>query len=95
MVSIRRQIERRRIVASHQRSAQGAGKPLCKDCPGLDTAQRPERSVDSPQKRVAWRASFLKSMGKDSAQEMMELSTVKEVQDEMAEPRETASVRQA
>jgi CheY-like chemotaxis protein len=53
------------------------------------------RSVDSPQKRVAWRASFLKSMGKDSAQEMMELSTVEEVQDEMAEPREAASVRQA
>jgi len=25
------------------------------------------RSVDSPEKRVAWRASFLKSLGKDSA----------------------------
>jgi CheY-like chemotaxis protein len=53
------------------------------------------RSVDSPQKRVAWRASFLKSMGKDSAQEVIDASTLKEVKNVMDEPRETGSVRKA
>jgi hypothetical protein len=53
------------------------------------------RSVDSPKKRVAWRAPFLKSMGKDSAQEVIDASTLDEVKDEMDEPRQAASVRQA
>jgi hypothetical protein len=53
------------------------------------------RSVDSPEKRVAWRASFLKSMGKDSAQEVIDASTLDEVKDEVDEPRQAASVRQA
>lgn len=52
------------------------------------------RSVDSPEKRVAWRASFLKSMGKDSAQEAMDANTLDQVKDEMDEPRLAASVRQ-
>ena len=51
------------------------------------------RSVDSPEKRVAWRASFLKSMEKDSAQDVMDASTLNEVKNEMDEPRQSASVR--
>jgi CheY-like chemotaxis protein len=53
------------------------------------------RSVESPEKRVAWRASFLKSIGKDLAQEVIDASTIDEVKDEMDEPRLTASVRHA